>query len=343
MKKTWNFLIYFLLGAIGIWLCSCIIIPVGLPFLLGFLIARFARPLAPRKWKPIYSGIFSVSLVFLMLILLLWILFKSLFSEAQHLAKQLPTLLQELSPSMDRLYESLLGFAQRLPDPLSLAITEWFEKLFAGSSVLLTSASERLLSFVAGVLTKVPDLLLFVLTALLSAYFFSVDRARLSRWLHNILPRPWQDKAHTVYRRLRHALGGYVRSQLYLSAVSFGLCALGLLILGYPKAFLLALLIGLVDALPVLGAGVVLIPWGLLCFLRGDLSGGSGLLLLYGVVAVARTVLEPRFLSKQIGLHPLLTLLSLYGGYRLFGVGGMILLPIGVMLCKQLYGLSLEF
>jgi predicted PurR-regulated permease PerM len=98
-----------------------------------------------------------------------------------------------------------------------------------------------------------------------------------------------------------------------------------------------------VDALPVLGAGAVLIPWGLLSFLRGSTGDGVGLLLIYAVIAIARTTLEPRFLGKQMGLHPLLTLLSLYGGFRLFGVSGMILVPVGVMLCKQLYELSREF
>ncbi len=343
MKKPWNLLVYFLFGALGIWLCAVLVLPVGLPFLLGFLISCFARPLRPRKWKSAYSGIFSVSLVFLMLCLLLWILGKSLFSEGQALAKQLPKLLQELSPVMTRLEDRLLHFSARLPEPLSQATADWIGKLFAGSSVLLTTASERLFSLAAGILTKVPDLLLFVLTSLLSAYFFSIDGDSLRSWFRSNLPRHWREKACPILRKLRHALGGYVRSQLYLSAVSFAICALGLLILGYRKFLLLALLVGLVDALPVLGSGAVLLPWALLCFLRGDTAAGSGLLLLYAVVSIVRTVLEPKFLGKQIGLHPLLTLLSLYGGYKLFRIAGMILLPIGVLLFKQLYELSREF
>lgn len=343
MKKTWNFLLYLLIAAVGIWLCACLIFPVGLPFLLGFLISRFSRPLRPKSWSPLFSGIFSVSLVFFMLCTLLWILGKTLFSEAEHLARRLPELLNELSPVLQRLHSKFLSFAARLPDSLSLAAVDWIEKLFAGSSVLLTSASERLLSWAAHILSRIPNLILFVLTALLSAYFFSIDSHSIHDLLQKYIPDPWWEKGHSLYRKLKHALGGYAKSQLYLSAVSCGLCFLGLLILGYPKAFLLALLIGVVDALPVLGAGVVLIPWGLLAFLQGNTFEGVGLLLVYAVVAIARTVLEPRFLGKQIGLHPLLTLLSLYGGFRLFGVGGMILVPIGVMFFKQLYELSREF
>jgi predicted PurR-regulated permease PerM len=83
-----------------------------------------------------------------------------------------------------------------------------------------------------------------------------------------------------------------------------------------------------------------LIPWGILLLLQGTPFGGWGLLVLYALISVTRTILEPRFLGRQIGLHPLLTLLALYAGFRLFGFWGMLLLPVGVMLLKQLYDLS---
>ena len=93
------------------------------------------------------------------------------------------------------------------------------------------------------------------------------------------------------------------------------------------------------DALPVFGVGTVLIPWGVISFLRGNAFLGIGLLVLYALCSVSRAFLEPRFLGKQIGLNPLLTLIALYAGYRLFGILGMILLPLAVILLKQLYEL----
>ncbi|MBQ2444861.1 MAG: sporulation integral membrane protein YtvI [Oscillospiraceae bacterium] len=343
MKINWNLFLYFLLGAVGIWLCARLILPVGLPFLLGFLIARCARPLRPRRWPPVFSGIFSVSLFFLMLCILLWILGKTLFSEAQQLAKGLPAVLQELSPVLQNAYLRLTDFASGLPETVAPIAVDWIERLFAGSSILLTGASEGLLSLAGRLLSGVPNFILFVLTALLSAYFYSVDSHKLLPLVQKHVPEVWLQKAHSLYRRIKHALGSYAKSQLYLSAVSLILCAIGLLILRKDSALLLSLGIAVVDALPVLGAGAVLIPWGLLSFLRGSTGDGVGLLLIYAVIAIARTALEPRFLGKQMGLHPLLTLLSLYGGFRLFGVSGMILVPVGVMLCKQLYELSREF
>lgn len=343
MNRPWNILLYILLGAIGLWLSAVLLLPVGFPFLLGYLIARLAHRFRPRKWNPTLSGIFSVSVVFLLLSVLLWLVFRALFAEGQQLAKKLPQLLEELSPSLELLYHKLLSLTQRLPEALSGPASQWVQRLFAGGSVLLGSLSEWLLSGAAGLLSRIPSLILFILTTLLSAYFFAADPQAISCFLRKHIPQSWHTKGTALLHRLKLTLGGYAKSQLYLSAVTFGLCALGLLLLGYPKAFLLAIPISLIDALPVFGTGVVLIPWGIVSFLRGDTQGGIGLLLLYAVVSITRTVLEPRFLGKQIGLHPLLTLLSLYGGFQLFGILGMILLPIGVMLIKQLYDLSLDF
>ena len=102
---------------------------------------------------------------------------------------------------------------------------------------------------------------------------------------------------------------------------------------------LLGALIALFDALPVFGAGMILIPWALISFLQSDTRMGFGLIILYGVEALTRSALEPRLVGRQIGLHPLATLLAFYVGYRLMGVLGMILFPIASILIKQLFEL----
>ena len=337
MKKPWNILLYIFLGALGLWLCGVLILPVGLPFLLGALIARLSRRFRPPKWHPTLSGIFGVSLIFLLLSAVVWFLFRTLYAEGERLARNLPNLWRELSPTLELLRGKLLALAEKLPDGLSLPASQWVDKLFAGSSLFLGSLSEWLLSGAARLLSGIPDLVLFVLTTLLSAYFFATDPRGPKEFLQKHIPPAWIQKGASLLRRLKTALKGYAKSQLYLSAVTYGICAVGLMLLGYSKGILIALPIALIDALPIFGAGSVLIPWGILNFLRGDVSGGAGIMLLYGVASVTRTVLEPRFLGEQIGLHPLLTLASLYGGFRLFGFWGMVLLPIGVMVVKQFY------
>ena len=336
MNKPWNILLYILLGAVGLWLCGVLLLPVGFPFLLGYFIARLARRFRPKKWKPVISGIFGVTVVFLLLSVILWLVFRTLISEGEQLAKRLPGILKELTPSLDLLHGKLSRLAEKLPDGMSAPAVEWVDKLFAGGSLFVGSLSEWLLGWAARILTRIPDLVLFVLTTLLSAYFFATDLQKPKQFILKHIPSAWLDRGRTLLRRLKTALKGYAKSQLYLSAVTFALCAIGLMILGYPKGVLIAIPIALVDSLPVLGSGSILIPWAILSFLRGDSSGGGGMMILYGVCSITRTVLEPRFLGSQMGLHPLITLAGLYGGYRIFGLWGMILLPIGIMLVKQL-------
>ena len=121
-----------------------------------------------------------------------------------------------------------------------------------------------------------------------------------------------------------------------LSLVTFSLMAAAFLILRIPHGLLWAVLVSLVDAFPILGTGAVLIPWSLVSFLQGDRTLAFALLGLYAGVTVVRSVLEPRFLGKQLGLDPLVTLVALYAGYRLWGIGGMIIAPILAVAATQL-------
>ncbi len=343
MKEIWNILLYIIAGIVLVWVGAVLLLPVGLPFLLGLGLERISRPLQPKQRRSKLANVAAVLLVFAGLCTLLFFLGRVLLSEAEELAKALPAVLESLSEPLQRLYDSLQRLAGRLPDSFAPAAVQWVEKLFAGSSVVVSSLSEWVLSWAARLLGAVPKLLLFVLTTLLSACFFAVDRESIMGLIRKKLPEHWLSKGQLLLRRLKTALGGYCKAQIYLSGVTLLLCALGLFLLKQKNVLLLAFLIALVDALPVFGAGTVLIPWGGICFLRGDSFLGIGLLLLYAAAAIVRTVLEPRFLGKQIGLHPLLTLLALYAGFRLFGIGGMLLLPIATMMLKQLYDLSGDF
>lgn len=136
---------------------------------------------------------------------------------------------------------------------------------------------------------------------------------------------------------MRTTLGGWLRAQLKLMGITFLILNAGLLLLRVRYPVLAALVITVVDALPVFGTGTILIPWALALFLQGETKTGIGLVILYGAAALSRQALEPRLVGKQVGLNPVLTLLALYTGYRLLGVGGMIVFPIAAMLFKQLW------
>ena len=134
---------------------------------------------------------------------------------------------------------------------------------------------------------------------------------------------------------LKKALFGWLMAQGKLMTVTFSILTVSFFLLRIPYAPLWALLISLVDALPVLGTGTVLIPWSLICFLQGQTARAIGLAGTYATAVLVRSALEPRLVGKHLGLDPLVTLLAMYAGYRIWGIGGMILAPLLAMAVSQ--------
>jgi predicted PurR-regulated permease PerM len=129
-------------------------------------------------------------------------------------------------------------------------------------------------------------------------------------------------------KKLKTAVGGWLLAQGKLAAVTFGVLCAGFLLLRIRHGILWAGLIAILDALPVLGTGIVLVPWSVVAFAQGEPVLAVGLLSTYAVAAVLRSVLEPKLVGRQLGLDPLVTLVALYAGFRLWGIGGMILAPL---------------
>ena len=110
--------------------------------------------------------------------------------------------------------------------------------------------------------------------------------------------------------------------------ITFAITLFGLLILGVNGAFVIALLIALLDILPIIGVGTVLIPWSIIGFAIGNHKLGIGLLALFAVNSVVRELLEPRIVGKSLNIHPLLMLALIYVGYALFGLQGLLMIPV---------------
>ena len=317
------------------------VLPLVLPFLLAYGLALGAEPavaaLGRRTPLPRWarSGL-CVTGLFLVAGAGLFFFGQVLWEELLRLVRQLPTLLAQLRPTLEGLQASLETLAGRAPEGIANALTRWIEELFAGGAGLLESAYGFLSALVSGVVTGVPRLFLGLVTTVIAAYMTSASLPQVKAWLRSRLPKPWQDRLRRVRERVRAAFGGWCRAQIKLILLVFAVLTLGLWLLGVDFPLLFGGLIALLDALPVLGTGTVLIPWALLSFLREQSGLGFGLLALYAVASVSRSALEPQLVGKQLGLHPLLTLMAFYAGYRLLGLAGMILFPLAATVAAQL-------
>ena len=139
---------------------------------------------------------------------------------------------------------------------------------------------------------------------------------------------------------MKTALFGYLKAQLKLMGFTFLLLSAGFVLLRIPYGLLWAALVSLVDAFPILGTGTVLLPWSLICLLQQDTPRALGLLGIYTVITLTRSLLEPKLVGKQLGLDPLTTLISLYAGYRFFGLPGMLLAPLVTVAALELIALK---
>ena len=323
-------------AALGIWLLG----PVILPFLLGLGLARAVEPavdLLEQRLPRWFAAGCAVTGAYILLITGSVILCRVLCREFWGFLRSLPELAGSMTRPIAQLKDRLLLIASRFPDGIGAALEQGITDFFRSGAGLGQKLYDTLFQTVSRLLTRLPELALFLLTAVLSSFMLSAKLPGLRSLWEKQMPRPWRLRLETIAATLKHTLGAWLLAQSKLMAVTCLLLTAGLLILQVDYALLFGLGISLLDALPVLGSGIVLIPWSLIQFLQGDTFRGVGLLLVYGAAALTRTALEPRFLGRQIGLDPLVTLAALYSGYRFLGIWGMILFPIGVLMGKQVW------
>ena len=341
-KKIIRVVLIVLAAAVALWLFAAFVLPVVLPFFIALAVARLAQPavdfLQRRGRLPrwLASGVVVLGF-FALLGLGIYGLCRGLCGELVRLGKELPALLQSLEKPMTDFRAWLDSLAGRAPGLLGETIRESVDHFFESGSVLAEKGYTKAFSLVSGVISGLPDLFLFLVTTVLASFMLCSQYPAVCRWLAAQTPAAWKNRWESVVTSLRTTLLAWVKAQLKLIGITFFLLTMGFMLLNVSFPLLVGGLTALIDALPVFGTGTVLLPWSALCFLRGDTRMGVGLLLLYGAAWLTRSALEPRLVGKQMGLHPLLTLLALYAGYRLLGVLGMILFPVGAILVKQFW------
>ena len=324
-----------------LWLGVNFLLPLCFPFLLGAGLAVTAEPVVKLLCRhlPLPRGVaagIGVTAAFLGLTMLFLLVLAILVRELSALAGILPDLTETTRSGILLLRSWMMDLAGRSPQSIRPLLEQNVGALFSGGTALLDKGFSYVLGLAGAILSHVPDSALTLATAVISGFMISAKLPGIRRWIKTHFRwerlRPLLD----VLKRIRSAVGGWLMAQLRLTGVTLILLLMGFVILRIPYALLWAVGICFLDALPVLGTGTVLLPWGLICFLQGDRARAIGLGGLYVVITLTRSVLEPRLVGKQLGLDPLVTLFALYAGYKVWGIGGMILSPLLAVTVVQL-------
>lgn len=314
---------------------------VGFPFLLALIIAILLEPAVLWLMKTLRLNRMAASVaactacVISLLAAFYFIGLKAYF-ELQEFWNKIPQLLNDV----DLYIQSALTGRE---DMFQMFPKEWAGYIQQGLTVSVDSLTDALKSLIAAVsglfldvARTIPNLFVFVIVFIVALYMFSFGLNQLKRASLGLFAKESVAKVESVLDHLKKAIIGFIRAQFLISLLTYLITLLGLLLLGTPYPLAVALLIMIVDLLPVLGTGSVLVPWAIYNLIVGDIHTAIGLTLLFVLITVFRRIVEPKILGDAVGISALAALVSLYVGFKLVGVAGIFLGPVIVIFYQAL-------
>jgi sporulation integral membrane protein YtvI len=324
-----------------IWVTFKYVIGIILPFLAAFVIAAIIYPLSIKISKK--TKISHKLWAFLLVLLSLVVLSLSIVVIVNRLITEAGALLEGLDVKND----GLLSFAEELINKIKSS-TENIPILknilrFNGSEEMISEFIKNMLlrlgntltSFLGAFIINTPSAFISIIVSLVACIYLSMDFKNIASSLLSVFPKSLSSSMESLKSKFEKSYKGYIKAYLILFLITFSELFLGLWILKRRYAFLTALIIAAVDILPVLGTGIILVPWGILMIIEQNFFVGFGLLTLYAIVIIVRQITEPYFIGESLGLHPLLSLFSMFAGLKLFGIIGMLFAPPIAILIKE--------
>jgi sporulation integral membrane protein YtvI len=308
------------------------------PFIIAFLLASLMEPIIRLLMKRArFSRKAAAPLVLLLVLFLLGFIITmvilKLISELKSLSPFIPGFFNDLFNNITVLINKSTDAYSWLPPE----ITGNLGSLVSNISSTLVKFANSIVKSAFAIGFSIPEAVIFIISTIVSTYFLSSDRDRILVFFRSQLPESWLKEVSGLKNDMFSALFGYLRAQLILMSITFTELYIGFSLIHIKYSLLLAFFISIIDALPILGTGTVLVPWGVYSLIFGDIRMGASILILYVVVLIIRQLIEPKIVGNQIGVYPLVTLIAMYIGLKIFGVLGLILGPITVLLLKNIF------
>ncbi|NLM75663.1 MAG: sporulation integral membrane protein YtvI [Clostridiaceae bacterium] len=337
LKKTLSTILKVVL-VIVVFLLSFRIVKYIVPFLLAYFFASLIEPIVkfierklriPRKVGTVFSILFVLGTFFSIIGFLIYRLIK----EIENVYYSININVDGITSFFNRLISEINIIFIQLPEEITEILNQAARNLAVQLQDLLNKVFDIAQMSIKFAL-NLPQIIIFILVTILATYFMSSDKTKILNFLDVQIPSNWLKKTRGITSNIFTALFGWIRAQFILMIITFSELLVGLLVIGIENPLLIALTIAVVDVLPVLGAGTVLIPWGIVNIIFGNTKLGLSLLLLYVIILFVRQLIEPKIVGQQIGVHPLLTLFGMYVGLQIFGVLGLFAGPIIVVIIR---------
>lgn len=312
------------------------LLPPLMPFILAFVLVALAdipsAKLAKRtKIKAkVYRLLFSVILVLAVFVIMYLLLNKLVFEVSELTSHLQDGGLERILLAID---EKLVSIGEKYPFLASISeestgacakMIELIEEAMAGVSTYLGQQA----SLLAGkMIISLPGTVLFIVIFIVALLFLALDFNGLKEKVRSLIPEKWRLKAARFKNSVLSSMVGYIKAYSLIMLVMFSVLFIGLTLIRSRYALTLAFITALLDMMPIIGVGIVLLPWAVALFLQGSAGMGLGVLGVYAACVITRQIIEPKIVGKNIGLPPVLTLICMYVGLKLFGAIGLIVFP----------------
>ncbi len=319
-----------------------------IPFIIAYIIFLLVDPII--KWinkKTILnrkaSSIIVLATIFSLLIgIIVWGGIKFV-SETTNLLGGLNSYLDKSMTFLDAIKNKINIYNLNLSEEVITV----FEK---SATDFINSIAEYIKSILTKILkyiTSIPNILINIIITILATYFITSDKFYILDRMEHHLSKKMVGKIITHAKEITKSLGSYLKAEITLSIITFLVVLTGLNIfyligmkVEYP--ILMAILIGFVDALPILGAGAIMIPWAIILFLNSNINLGFSILGLYIFTLAQKQFIEPKLVSNNIGVHPIFTLIAMYTSFKIIGIIGLLIGPIILIILKNIFSETLD-
>lgn len=312
-----------------------------MPFVIGWIISCMANPLVHflehririrRKAGTVMVIVLVIAAVVGACYLVISILAKQLIG----FVGEIPQMWESIQQDFTHLGSLVNGLSVNLSPELVEKLDDFGDSIGTAITDFVGKSQTFSVEGVSGMVGSIANVAISVIMCLLSAYFFIADREYMLELVNKVIPATVRYKYDIFYNSMKQAFGGYIKAQFYIEIRIYVLILVGLWILRINYSFLIALAIAFLDFLPFFGSGAVFWPWALIKLLGGDYVRAAGFMVIWGVGQIVRQLIQPKIMGDSIGMEPIPTLFLLFIGYKLAGVGGMILaIPVGILLMNM--------
>ena len=329
---------YYAFIAILAFLALRFLLPPLSPFVFGFIFAWVLHKPAMVVGKKLHLHYripaFVLGLIlYAVLFVVVLIAGAQVISALEHFVPQIPVIYaNQIVPFIAEAFDKLEVQMQDFDPAIVDLIDRLSKELFSYLQKAISSISVMAVRLASTIITGMPSVILSIILMVVSTFFIVLDFDHIVSYTLSIMPRKIRDRftetVSTGVSSVRKILGSYI----LIMCMSFVELSIGLLLLNIPYAVGIALLISVIDIMPVLGTGLVLIPWAIIAAVLRMYPTAIGVALLYVIMLVVRNIVEPKLVGKQMGLHPVATLICMFLGLEFFGILGLFGFPIALSL-----------